>query len=222
MTLPGLPNAAPPGADWLAKRIAALEKAVAELRTARSGDYTTVTGTLDVEGTENVSGDLNVTGDASFGGHMAVVGTLSLPAGIIDNAALANPVAPVAAHAEASNFALTTTATQRAAVTVAVPSGFTSAAIIGTVRATAKNSTATQDYFDGYCDILTAGAAGGFDATCDGAPGAAVGISHTATAIATGLSGSFVVRAMLRSGAAPWSADTFNTVNVDALVLFLR
>ena len=59
-----------------------------------------VHGTADFDGATTIGGTLGVTGDATFsgdtsiGGNAAITGTLSLPAGIIDNAALASPVVP--------------------------------------------------------------------------------------------------------------------------------
>jgi hypothetical protein len=178
------------------------------------GGTETVTGNLVVSGTETVGGTLHVTGNT------VIDGTLALPAGIIGNDALANPVRPATAHNDAAGYSLTTTATEKARVTISVPSGFSQALVMGSINATAKNTSAAQDFLDGYVDII--GLNPGYDSLSDGPTNASIGIANVSTALLTGLGSTFYVRAMLRSGSASWTADSINSVNVDALVLFLR
>ena len=84
-------------------------------------------GNVDVGGTMDVGGTLHVTGNTIIGG------TLSLPAGIIDNDALANPVTGDYAFASATGFGLSSAAyLPLATATRPVPSGFSQAIIIMT------------------------------------------------------------------------------------------
>lgn len=106
----------------------------------------TVGGSLDVTGPMVVGGTADFDGDTTIGGNAAITGTLSLPAGIIDNDALANPVKPSAVSFSASHT-LTTTLTSVASTTVTVPAGFTSAVVsgLGTVYMNDPNTTGGQD-----------------------------------------------------------------------------
>lgn len=169
---------------------------------------------LVVDGSETVGGSLTVTGDT------LIEGNLSVPNGSITNAALNAPVSPVATHAQASNFALTTTNTEKARATISVPSGYSQALVFATISAKAQNTTAAKDFLDGYVDIF--GANFGFDSAAYGDPDYTAEISNSGSALLTGLGSSFWVRGMLASGAASWSATTSNSINVDAIVLFLR
>jgi len=105
-------------------------------------DVTTVDGELDVTGT------LNVTGNTVIGG------TLSLPNGIVDNAALANPVKVQSIYNTASNFALSTLSATKVSLTITVPAGFTTAAVsvIGRVFAITPNASADYLYADARID----------------------------------------------------------------------
>lgn len=141
---------------------------------------------------------------------------------LIGNDALASPVFPARAHGQGNGFGLTTTQTSYASVSVSVPAGYSRALCMASMSGTAVNTTAAQDFFGGYADVNAAGSPGGWIAAADGAPGYAVGLAHTETALITGLGASIQFRAMLQSGAATWPANAFNTVNIDALVLFLR
>jgi len=77
---------------------------------------------------------------------MAVTGTLSLPAGIIDNDALASPQTAVASHAQTATFALATGANvEKLRATITVPAGFTKAAIYGTATMSAFNNSGSLD-----------------------------------------------------------------------------
>lgn len=133
-------------------------------RLARSGlsvpeeGVTQVDGTLDVVGDLNVSGNLGVSGPATFagdteiGGNAAITGTLSLPAGIIDNDALAHQTdAGIAPADTQTGWATTTSMATKASTSVTVPAGFTEALVValGTVvfQDTAPNR------FDSRCRI---------------------------------------------------------------------
>lgn len=195
------------------------------------GDLDVEAGNVNLDGGDLIASGGNiesgnfVAGSAGYrlrANGNAEFSDLTLRDSIIGNDALTAPVFPARAHGQASNFALTTTQTSKAAVSVSVPAGYSRALCLATMTASAVNTRAVQDYFAGYADVNTAGSPGGFLAAADGAPGFAVGLAHTEIALATSLGSTIQFRAMLQSGAASWSADPFNAVNIDALVLFLR
>lgn len=135
------------------------------------------------------------------------------------------PMSPTVEHAQATGFATATltTGTEIARITFTPPGGFTQAMVVASMTATARNSTAVQDYLFGYVDIN--GANHGVDSLCDAQPVYTTGLTNVATAVITGLSGPatpFYVRAMVGTGAAAWAPDPFNTCNVDAMVVYLR
>ena len=95
-----------------------------------------IDSSLTVGGSQTVNGPLAVHGTAAFdgnttiGGTLAVTGTLSLPAGIINNDALANPVKSQTGFNSTSNFGLTTADVDLVVVVFTPPAGFTQATVI--------------------------------------------------------------------------------------------
>lgn len=233
---------------WLGSRLRDLQRQIDELRTARTGNAMTINGApgIVVKGGGQIEldgGDLNVTngdvvvsgGNVQSGNFMAgsagyrlrsngnaEFNDITLRGGIVGNDALASPISPARAHAQATNFSLTTTAVQKASVSITVPSGYSRALALATISATAVNKWTGQDFFAGYADVNVAGSPGGYLAAADGQSGYAIGISHTEIDLVTSLGATIQFRAMLQSGSHSWAADPFNTVNLDALVLFLR
>ena len=130
-------------------RTAGLYVTEAGMRVARSllveGDFAS-TGSADIDGALNVDAEMTVGGNATFSGAMRIEGTLSLPAGIIDNDALANPVVPVGTSNTVSGFGLTTTETVVVSATVSVPAGFTRCMATGLGSIFFLNPTASVDY----------------------------------------------------------------------------
>jgi hypothetical protein len=96
-----------------------------------------VTGSLDVDSTINVDGDATFNGDTTIGGNAAITGTLSLPAGIIDNDALANPVKVGGVWQSASNFTVAVAWSDVISTDVTVPDGFTACTVQANGRITA-------------------------------------------------------------------------------------
>jgi hypothetical protein len=185
----------------------------------RSGTSVTAEGVTEVDGTLNVVGNLNVSGPA------VITGTLSLPAGIIDNAALANPTAFGANGTSAFNFALSTTAADKASMTVPIPAGFTRALVHATVNASVENTSAVYDYFYVRANIIAPGwgSATGGQGFVGLAPGGWGSASASGIANITGLTpGSITVSCLVNAGGGVWAAATSNTANVDATVTFLR
>lgn len=75
-------------------------------------------------------------------GNTRIEGTLDLPAGIIGNEALSNPVVPGVFYESADGWATPGSATYgaRATATITVPAGFTSCVVIADAWASAENS----------------------------------------------------------------------------------
>jgi hypothetical protein len=237
MDQPGLPGSQFQGQaeDYLVRRVQSLEKAVQQLAAANpfapmgitpTPDGFTVTGTetvtgaLVVNGPETVNGTQTVNGPLNVNGAMAVTGTLSLPAGIVNNDALASPVSPGSAGLSDPGHAYTTTSTVYAQQSITVPAGFTQALVFLGVSAGAWNNTAAYDYIYVAGDIN--GSAGG--STPQGAAGSSYG-SASAFAIRTltGLSGgSITVGCRVWTQTAGWAASGANIANTNAIVQFLR
>lgn len=159
-------------------------------------------------------------GAALFKGPVVIEGTLSLPAGIIDNDALSSPLEPGSAGLSHSNFALATTATVLAQASIPVPAGYTRAMVMNGVSAGAMNSTANPDFI--YVSASINGTGGGetISTVYAGTYGSA---SAFAIRTLNGLSGgNITVEARVRSSTAPWAANGVNIAHTNAIVLFLR
>lgn len=243
MAIPGTPGASvPPGEDYLVRRIADLERVVKELaaadplRTAgirvTGPDAVQVVGSLnttsalDVDGPMNVDGTMTVgasttvNGPMTVNGAMAITGTLSLPAGIIDNEALANPLEPGSVGVSSIGHAVTTTNSDVAVTTITIPAGYTRAIIMCVVNCGAFNSAAVPDYLYVSARI---GTAGGGELVSYAAAGTYANASASAIRTLTGLSGGTVtVAARVRSGSTSWGAQPSNAAHVNAIALFLR
>ncbi|MEQ4518251.1 hypothetical protein ABLI39_02650 [Pseudarthrobacter sp. B907] len=168
---------------------------------------------FDSSGTETVT----ISGQD---GSVTIRGTLNLPNGSINNAALVNPIQPGSAGLSDPGHAYTTTSTVYAQQSIAVPAGFTQALVFLGVSGGAWNNTAAYDYLYVAGDIN--GSAGG--STPQGAAGSSYG-SASAFAIRTlsGLSGgSITVGCRIWTGAAGWAANGSNIANTNAIVQFLR
>ena len=133
-----LPDANPTLTAYLVRQKRQAERRANTSAFARSGTSVTAENVTEVDGTLNVVGNLAVTGPASFsgdttiGGNAAITGTLSLPSGIINNDALANPIQVQSIYLDARNFTLGTSWVTLAAQAIAVPAGFTKALVVVT------------------------------------------------------------------------------------------
>lgn len=166
-----------------------------------------------------VDGSLDVTGNTIIGG------TLSLPNGIINNDALNAPVSPANAHADATNFSLTTTYHTVATATITVPTGYSRALVMAVGQVSATNSTTSPDYF--YIGLKINGASVPGWAAQQDCPSSASwestgSASSCGTAVLTGLSGSFTIVLQAATAFYGWAASSANTANIDATMLFLR
>lgn len=162
-----------------------------------------------------IDSELHVTGDT------VIDGTLSLPAGIINNEALASPVKPGQVGVTTTNFGMSTTATAKSASSIEVPDGFTSALILATAHVAALNST-------GVGEFLYVGAQIGSVTPAyiphPVAAGSWVAGSGTASRIIPGLTGgsTIAIAAMAKSNAGTWSASASAIATIDAIVQFFR
>jgi len=133
-------------------RTAGIYVTEAGMRVARSllveGDFAS-TGSADIDGALNVDAEMTVGGNATFSGAMRIEGTLSLPAGIIDNEALANPLALDADFGAASGFGLAGGAwVEVTSASITIPPGFTRLQFIAAGMVNAVNSTGgTQNLY---------------------------------------------------------------------------
>lgn len=160
-------------------------------------------------------------GSATFGGNVIINGNLSVPNGSISNAALQNPVQTATSSNGVNNYAITTTSTVRASLTLTVPAGFTQAVVIANPTAMGFNSTASADYL--YVQAVVQGINSGELYSAAGA-GLGVGLASPFHTTLTGLTGggTITVAVATRTSTATWAASTSNQANVYATALFLR
>ena len=156
--------------------------------------------------------------------NLAITGTLSLPAGIIDNDALANPVVPDAGEASATGFAVSDTATAVASFPLPVPAGFTQALVHVTAAASASNATAFDDLLYVMAAVTPPGGSRvdgpelyGYAAANKWATGSA-SMAYLLLGLAPG---NITVSCMVYAGT-NWGTDPMNTANVSASFVFLR
>lgn len=156
-----------------------------------------------------------------FGGNVAIEGTLSLPAGIIDNDALSNPLVSDTDETGVNNYAITTSVAVRATINFTVPAGFTAATVISTATAMGYNNTASPDYL--YVQSIIDGFPGG-ELYSAAQAGFGVGISVPFNRSLTGLTGGQVIPVSVttRTSSGTWTATVSNQANIYALVLFTR
>ena len=173
------------------------------------------------EGVTTVDGELDVTGILNVSGNTVIDGTLSLPAGIIDNAALTSPVVPASRWLDASNFGLTTAWVAKVTISVVVPAGFTQMQVMAAGRLNAVNSTAAADAL--YSKI-TIGAAtqSGFPipVLAGGANTSVTALTTTLTGLASGGTVDIVLWGL--TGNAAWATSAANAADLSVSLLWLR
>ena len=198
-------------------------------RQANSSSFARSGMSATAEGETTVDGTLIVTGDLEVSGHAAITGTLSLPAGIIDNAALTNPVASLSIYNTTGSYAVTTTETTRASVTVTVPAGFTAAVVSVMGRVDGRNSNSTGGWNAAGADLLHTRAwiAGGtgqdMDLSVLGSGDHAVSVMPFA-AVLTGLTpgDTFILAAKVWSEYQGWAAHAKNIAEISGTVTWYR
>lgn len=211
---------APRGDKWetdIERKIKVLEQLIRKPLSG-SGMSIPAPGTVQVTGNLDVSGNLNVSG------HAAITGTLSLPAGIIGNDALAEPLRVARLHDDAASFAVSPGAGATIlSASVPVPVGFSQAIVLNLAAAvTAINSTASTDYLYIYGAVNST--AVGWQIGSPDVPAGASGVAYDLSSQhLTGLTGgSLTVTGTVSTGFAAWAASASNVANLDAAVLFLR
>lgn len=206
------------GEDWVGRELTDIKRQIRELSAANVFGLTGISpkdGGTDFDGFVNVNGPMTINGDA------AITGALSLPAGIINNDALANPVQIGTASNGLNNYAITTASTVRASVVLTVPDGFTEAVVTANPTAMGQNSTATTDYL--YVMAVVQGVSGG-ELYTSAAAGLGVGLAAPFHITLTGLTGDdeIIVSVATRAGFNTWAASTANQANIYATAIFLR
>lgn len=208
MTVPGLGGMVPPGEDDLPRRLRALEAQVAALASARSLEAATIgRGGLTVAS----GGTLHVTGAT------IIDGTLSLPAGIIDNDALTSPANFAVANGASSGIAFGVTQVTMAADTLTVPSGYSRALVMMTASVGGTSPAGGGNLY-GFPRI--AGVAGDQIAQAAGGGSYATSQNCSFARLLTGLNGGTIAVDVRGFGsAAGW---TGGNGHVSAIAIFLR
>ena len=202
----------PRGEDWIPRKLTDIERQIRELAAANP---------FGPMGIKPQSGGMVVEGYQTVNGPMTITGSLDLPAGSVSDSALANPVQTATASNGITNYAIGTTATVRASVTLTVPTGFTRAIITATATAMGANSGATADYL--YGAAVVAGVNGG-ELYSSAAPGLGASLAAPFNPTLTGLTDGQVITVGVatRTGAAAWAASTANQASISATVMYLR
>ena len=193
------------------------------LRQASSSAFARSGTSVTAEGVVTVDGELDVTG------AMVVGGTLSLPAGIINNDALTSPVVLGVVNLTATGFAVTTSWSDAAATSFTVPAGCTqllatcSAGVFAVNPNTTGGSNGTGgDALD--CRVLLNGS---------GSAGFAWGMSGSNGFTSASSSGSFVFSGLTPGATLSISAQALalyqnlgsnvaNKANINATLTWLR
>lgn len=198
-----------PGLSTNAAGLHVWNSAGTELITLSSAD-----GSGTFNGNVNIGGNLTTSGNTTIAGNLSVVGGIS-------NDNLTSPIVPQAVHNHATNFALNTTNTLLISQSVSVPSGYSKALVTVTVNVVALNKNTGYDSV--YCTPYINGVApNGYQGQLQIASNVQGSCSRTATASLTGLSGSFQLTGYGSTALANWAADSNNTANLDAIIMFYK
>lgn len=208
MRQPGLPGSQFPSEDALIREIKDLKRQVQQFAAANP---------LGAAGVRAAAGGIIVEGYQTVNGPMTITGSLDLPAGSVQNDALANPIETASASAGISNYAIDTTATVRASVTLTVPAGFTRAIVISNATAMGTNSSTAADYL--YCSATVQTVNGGELYTSVPA-GIGASLSSPFQPTLAGLSGgdTITVGVATRTGTAAWDAAPANQADRKSVV----
>ncbi|MEV4987665.1 hypothetical protein [Pseudarthrobacter sp. LMD1-1-1.1] len=210
MPQPGMFN--PRGEDWIAREITDLKRSMRELAAANP---------FGPMGIKPKAGGMVVEGYQTVNGPMTITGSLDLPAGSVQNDALASPVQIDTASNGIDGEAITTTSTVRASVTLTVPTGMTQAIVMATATGMGENSTTASDYL--YVSAVVEGVNGGELYTAAPA-GLGASLAAPFNTTLTGLTDGqeITVGVATRTGTAEWAASTANQASISATVMYLR
>lgn len=210
MPQPGQFN--PRGDDWIGREITDLKRQIRELSAANP---------FGPMGIKPQQGGMVVEGYQTVNGPLTITGSLDLPAGSVPNAALANPIETATASNGVTNYAIDTTATVRASVTLTVPAGFTRAIVLTSAVAAGTNSGTTAEYL--YASAVVSGVNGG-ELYTSAAAGIAASLTSPFSPTLTGLTGgdTITVGVATRAGTTTWTADPTNQASISATAIFLK
>ena len=154
-------------------------------------------------------------------GNLRVEGTLDLPAGIVGNDALANPVEPDHTTAIRENFALGASWVSILDLNLTVPEGFTSVVLIAQANLRVENTTARDNLL--LAEIILAGdqGAAAVDYRGAGATMALWDMQHST--LVSGLTGGDTVTCTIRGiVAVPVTASVDNEARLRVTQIWFR
>jgi len=199
------------------------------VRVAQSSSFNRSGLAPTAEGVTTVDGELDVTGTLDVTGNTVIGGTLSLPAGIINNDALTSPVVPLVVYGMSTSFGLTTSWVTQCSTTITVPAGFTSCVVSVSARGFATNPNTTGgsnsaggDFF--YVRAVIGGSHGiGFPTRVLGS-GDSVSVVGPFSCVISGLTsgGTFTVTCDVTTMFLSWATNTNNTAEVSGSILWFR
>ena len=229
MTQPGsIGNLVPPGDDWIARRLEAIERRITAVETGRSLESASIgDGGLR---SENFDGDLatGTAGTEGWGlggpdGKYAIFNDIVLRGGIIGNAALTNPLRADANAARVSGFGTQTgTYAVLASFNFTVPTGFTNGLFTAVGIVNAYNDSSSSDYIWVTTNINGTNGEGLYNGIAGN--GGGDGTLNVQYASVTGLTDGQLVPIQVKASTsfAAWSANANNWASVSAQVIWTR
>ena len=203
----------PKGEDWIARKFAEHDRMFRELAAANP---------FSPMGISPRPGGMVVEGYQTVNGPMTITGSLDLPPASISDAALANPVQFRTASNGITDYAIDTTSTVRASVTLTVPDdGFSQALVIANASAMGTNSGTAADYL--YVSAVVQVVNGGeLYASAPAGLGAGLGVPFHTTL--TGLTSGQIINVGVatRAGLSTWAAAPANQASIAATAIFLK
>lgn len=159
-----------------------------------------------------------------FGGNVAIEGTLSLPAGIIDNEALANPISTGTGFGDADGFSIAAADSNVCSFGLVVPAGYTKALVTALGVAFCYNDSGTFTYMRARVFIDSPGASTwGRRLIAPVQDGSSNTLAVNKQAVISNLNGGEVLtcRLVMSSDFATLNSGS-NGASINAVALFLR
>ncbi|MDQ5863196.1 MAG: hypothetical protein M3536_13145 [Actinomycetota bacterium] len=186
---------------------------------------TDLDGFVNVNGPMVVNGNETVNGPITINGAATITGTLSLPAGIIGNDALTNPIFTSAGYGDANGFEAPNSETTVASATIAIPAGYTKATVTGIGAIYLYNSDAAPDFGYGRVYIDWPSGPSNFGAKIPFALGGSGGSGNSSPnrlVEKTGLSGGSITVRLVADSDNGVPAHAANQATINALIIFTR
>jgi hypothetical protein len=225
----------PPGDQgWIGRAIQELRQQIQQLAAANPfaamgvrpmADGLIVEGYETVNGPLDVNGTMNVDGNSTFNGAMSITGALNLPAGIIGNDALTNPIFTSAGYGDANGFEVPNSETTVASATITIPTGYTKATVTGIGAIYLYNSDAAADFGYGRVYIDWPSGPSNFGAKIPFALGGSGGSGNSSPnrlVEKTGLSGGSITVRLVADSDNGVPAHAANQATINALIIFTR